>query len=199
MRADRNKALFLDRDGVINVDTGYVDGPERFEFTHGIFDLCRAAQSLGYLLIVVTNQAGIARGYFSESDFQNLTNWMKRRFVEDGVRITQVYHCPYHPEFGQARYKWDSPDRKPNPGMLVRAQSDLNLDLALSLLIGDKLSDIEAANAAGVGTPILLQSQTAESNAANGMCHVFGSLDEIRLNFFAPKTVPVDAGSQTTA
>ena len=192
MATSYRKALFLDRDGVINVDSGHVHQRELFEFNPGIFELCRAAEALGYLLIVVTNQAGIARGYYSESDFLELTNWMTARFREKQVNITRVYYCPYHPELGIGKYRYDSPDRKPNPGMLLRAQSDLNLDLASSVLVGDKLSDIQAAKAAGVGTQILLQQANRELPAedagpvtATDRGYVCGSLDEIRLKCFS--------------
>lgn len=183
MTAARNKALFLDRDGVINVERGHVHRRESFEFIPGIFELCLAAQEMGYLLVVVTNQAGIARGYYSESDFNDLTNWMLDRFLEKNVRITRLYYCPYHPVFGIGNYRYDSPDRKPNPGMLLRAQSDLNLDLGASLLIGDKLSDIQAGWAAGVGTQIWLSPQN--SNCEVNACHVSPSLDDIRSRFFS--------------
>jgi D-glycero-D-manno-heptose 1,7-bisphosphate phosphatase len=185
MSAGRNKALFLDRDGVINVDTGHVHHRESFEFIPGIFELCRAAQTLDYLLVVVTNQAGIARGYYSESDFNDLTDWMMGKFEENGVRIRRLYYCPYHPVFGVGKYKHDSPDRKPNPGMLLRAQSDLDLDLGASILIGDKLSDIQAGCAAGVGTQILLSSECTRSESQKTLCHVSPSLDDIRRRFFS--------------
>lgn len=197
----RKKALFLDRDGVINIDAGYVHRPALFEFMPGIFELCRAAQNSGYLLIVVTNQAGIARGYYSEADFRDLTDWMKHRFLENGVHIARVYHCPYHPVFGEGPYKRESHDRKPNPGMLLRAQSDFNLDLASSLLVGDKFSDIEAARAAGVGVPILLQLPKPRPEANTGSDHAFESLEQIRLRFFPTdedsdgRTHPVRASS----
>src|ERR1700691_1426962 len=97
MTAPKNKALFLDRDGVINVEQGYVHRRETFRFREGIFELCRNAQALGYLLIVVTNQAGIARGYYTELEFHDLSEWMIKRFAEEQIQIARVYFCPYHP------------------------------------------------------------------------------------------------------
>lgn len=185
MTAGRSKALFLDRDGVINVEHGYVHHRENFEFIPGIFELCRAAQGLGYLLVIATNQAGIARGYYSESDFNDLTEWMMAQFIENEVKVARLYYCPYHPVFGVGRYKFDSPDRKPNPGMLLRAQSDLNLDLGSSVLIGDKFSDIQAACAAGVGTQILLSAQAPDGEPPRPSFHVAPSLHDIRCEFFS--------------
>jgi D-glycero-D-manno-heptose 1,7-bisphosphate phosphatase len=180
------RALFLDRDGVINVDRGYVHRREAFEFQDGIFDLCRAAQSSGYCMIVATNQAGIARGYYSEADFFELTRWMVGEFAAQAISIARVYYCPYHPIHGIGTYKADSPDRKPRPGMLLRARADLDLDLASSMLIGDKATDIEAAEAAGVGTSILLTSGMADVIDVPSGCRVADSLDQIRREFFAP-------------
>jgi D-glycero-D-manno-heptose 1,7-bisphosphate phosphatase len=145
------RALFLDRDGVINVEKNYVHRIADFDFVPGIFDFCATAQHLDFLLIVVTNQAGIGRGYYSEADFQRLTEWMVGRFRECGIRIDRVYHCPYHPTAGIGRYRRDSYDRKPNPGMLLQACADFDLDPAQCVLIGDKVSDIQAGNAAGIG------------------------------------------------
>jgi D-glycero-D-manno-heptose 1,7-bisphosphate phosphatase len=146
-----NVALFLDRDGVINVDKSYVWRIDDFEFLPGIFQLCRAAQTVGLLPIVVTNQAGIGRGYYTEQDFQTLTEWMLAEFRARGIGIGRIYHCPYHPTEGIGDYRRESPDRKPNPGMIFRAQHDLDLDLSQSVLVGDKDSDIDAGRAAGVG------------------------------------------------
>jgi D-glycero-D-manno-heptose 1,7-bisphosphate phosphatase len=181
----RDKALFLDRDGVINVERGYVHRPESFEFIPGIFELCRAAQSLGYLLIVVTNQAGIARGYYSEADFGALTDWMMDRFMEQNIEIARVYYCPYHPVFGVGEYQRDSPDRKPNPGMLLRAKSEWNLDMASSILIGDKASDMEAGGAAGVGTLIFFSAEVPNLEPRETLYHISPSLDDTRLKFFS--------------
>jgi D-glycero-D-manno-heptose 1,7-bisphosphate phosphatase len=187
MNACRNKALFLDRDGVINVERGHVHRRESFEFMPGIFELCRAAHSAGYLLIVVTNQAGIARGYYSEADFSALTDWMMDRFSEQNIKISGVYYCPYHPVFGVGEYRRDSPDRKPNPGMLLRAKSESNLDMASSILIGDKDSDMEAGSAASVGTLIFLSADVPNVEPRETPYYVSPSLDDIRLRFFSSR------------
>lgn len=143
-------ALFLDRDGVINIDHAYVCKPENFQFVEGIFELCRTAKQLGFLLCVVTNQAGIGRGFYSEDDFLSLTEWMCQAFSAEGVIIDKVYFCPTHPEHGIGDYKIASPFRKPGPGMLLQAAKELDIDLARSVLIGDKTSDIQAGIAAGL-------------------------------------------------
>jgi D-glycero-D-manno-heptose 1,7-bisphosphate phosphatase len=178
------KALFLDRDGVINIDRGYLHRREEFEFQDGIFDLCRAADARGYLLLVVTNQAGIARGYYSESEFLNLTRWMVDEFTSRDIHICKVYYCPYHPEYGVGQYKVDSPDRKPGPGMLLRAQAEFDLNLPRSVLIGDQLSDIRAAISAGVGTRIWLK-QHSDGSDAIADCHTAVSLLEIQHRFLS--------------
>lgn len=149
--APHRKALFLDRDGVINVEKNYVYRIEDFEFLPGIFGLCTIAQQRGFLLVVITNQAGIGRGYYSEADFNRLTDWMLEEFQAHDIKIDRVYHCPYHPTAGIGEYRRESFDRKPNPGMILKARQEFNLNLSQSVLIGDKNSDIEAGRAAGVG------------------------------------------------
>lgn len=150
-----NKAVFLDRDGVINVDHGYVYRKEDFEFVDGIFELCRYFQEQGYLLIVVTNQSGIARGMYTEDQFQELTDWMVRQFQEQGIEIAKVYHCPHHPEFGATETR-DCECRKPKSGMIREAITEFDLDPRVSLLIGDKDSDIIAGQHAGLAGLYLL-------------------------------------------
>lgn len=148
-------ALFLDRDGVINVDHGYVGRPEEFEFVDGIFDLCRVATERDYLIVVVTNQAGIGRGYYTEQEFHALSAWMCDAFLAQAIKIARVYFCPYHPEHGIGDYKRESGFRKPGPGMILEAARDFNLDLPSSVLVGDKASDVTAGMAAGVGRNFL--------------------------------------------
>jgi D-glycero-D-manno-heptose 1,7-bisphosphate phosphatase len=144
------KALFLDRDGVINIDKNYVYKIEDFEFIDGIFDTCKTYQANDYLIFVITNQAGIARGFYTEDDFWKLTDWMVAQFAKNGVTITKVYFCPHHPKFTG---KCDC--RKPNPGMILKAQQEFNIDLSNSTLIGDKQSDIDAGSNAGILNLIL--------------------------------------------
>lgn len=155
------KALFLDRDGVINVDVGYIWRPEDFIFTDGVFEACRQARALDYHLVVVTNQAGIGRGLYSEEEFQLLSEWMCARFADERVDIARVFHAPTHPEEGIGIYRRESIDRKPGPGMLLKARDALGLDLAASALVGDRESDIEAAISAGVGQKLLVDSAAA--------------------------------------
>jgi D-glycero-D-manno-heptose 1,7-bisphosphate phosphatase len=139
------KALFLDRDGVVNVEKHYVHRVEDFEFMGGILELCSRFQEKGFEIVVGTNQAGIARGLYSIEDFRTLTSWMTDRFAERGVRVAGVYHCPHHPKFDV-----HCDCRKPEPGMLLRARDDLDLDLSGSVLLGDKESDLEAGRRAGL-------------------------------------------------
>jgi D-glycero-D-manno-heptose 1,7-bisphosphate phosphatase len=152
----RPRAVFLDRDGIVNVDKGYLHKVEEFDFIEDIFDFCRAAEARGFLLIIVTNQAGIGRGHYTEDQFHALTAWMTERLAEQGVRIAKVFFCPYHPTEAKGTYLRDSFDRKPNPGMLLQARDEFELDMQASILVGDKLSDIEAGRRAGVGRLCLI-------------------------------------------
>ena len=153
------RALLLDRDGVINVNHGYVHSPENFEFIEGIFDLAKEAHAQQYKLVVITNQAGIARGFYSEQQFHELSSWMCKQFVSQGLPIARVYFSPFHPTEGLGVYKRDDDSRKPRPGMILQAKHELNLDLENSILIGDKASDIQAGIAAGVGCNILFSKE----------------------------------------
>lgn len=158
----KNRALILDRDGVINVDHGYVHRPEDCEFVEGIFDMVRAFAERGFLIVIATNQAGIGRGLYSEEDFQAFMAWMREEFRRRGIEIAAIYHCPDHPTAGVGVYRRENPWRKPGPGMFLQAAQDLDLDLSQSWCVGDKLSDIEAARAAEVGMPVLFNPAAAE-------------------------------------
>lgn len=153
------KALFLDRDGVINVNHGYVHKRDEFDFIDGIFDLVRHACQQQFKVVVITNQAGIGRGYYTEVKFHQLTDWMCEQFSAAGAPISRVYYSPYHPTAGIGEYLKDDYSRKPHPGMILQAQEDMAIDLSCSVLIGDKVSDIQAGTAAGVGKNILFASQ----------------------------------------
>ncbi|NMP17745.1 D-glycero-beta-D-manno-heptose 1,7-bisphosphate 7-phosphatase [Thalassotalea sp. Y01] len=154
-----NKALFLDRDGIINVDHGYVYKAADFEFVDGIFTLCQKANEKGYDIFVITNQSGIARGLYSEQDFFELSRWMSERFAEHDVIIKDVYFCPHHPVKGNAPYKKQCQCRKPEPGMILKAAQQHNIDLQNSIFIGDKTSDMVAAQRAGIESRVLVSSR----------------------------------------
>ncbi len=138
-----HKALFLDRDGVVNVDVGYAHRIRQIEFMPNIFDVCRVAHAAGEKIIIITNQSGIGRGYYSEADFHVLMAWMKEKFAAEGCPLTAYYFCPHTPEDG-------CNCRKPKPAMILQAAKDWSIDLAASRLIGDKESDLEAGRAAGI-------------------------------------------------
>jgi len=151
-------AVFIDRDGVINVDGGYVSTPEDFHFIDGVFAACKHFSNCGYELFIVTNQSGIARGYYTEDDFHRLTGWMLEQFVSHGVRIRKVYFCPHHPDKGYAPYVGPCECRKPAPGMLLQAIREYDIDPAASIMLGDKAADMQAATAAGIGRRVLVLS-----------------------------------------
>lgn len=155
-------ALFLDRDGVINHEVGYLYRSSEVRWIEGIFPLCRTAVSLGYRLVVVTNQSGIARGYYSMADFDALTTWMRVEFEREQAPLDAVYCCPYHPEHGVGKFRCEHEDRKPSPGMLRRAARELGVDLSQSVMVGDRCSDVGAANAAGLRQAFLLRGTEPE-------------------------------------
>ena len=144
-------AVFLDRDGVINVDHGYVSTWEQFEFLAGVPEALRELQDAGYLLIVVSNQSGIGRGYYSECDLHTLNQAIAEHLSNTaGVTLSGFYHCPHHPTEAEGEFRQQCDCRKPAPGMIQQAALDHGIDVKTSLLVGDKDSDIEAGRAAGV-------------------------------------------------
>ncbi len=140
-------AVFLDRDGVINEDIGYLHRIDDFRFTQSALVAARQLHQMGYALVVVTNQSGIARGYYTDADYQQLTTWMCEQFRSAGAPLTAVYHCPHHAEQNSGE---QCECRKPLPGMLLKAAADHQLDLSRSLMVGDKEDDVRAGRNAGV-------------------------------------------------
>lgn len=175
---NEKRAFFLDRDGVINIDHGYVHRPDQFDFIEYIFELCHKAVDYNYLLIVVTNQAGIGRGYYTEQSFLALNKWMLQQFKTKGIPIADVLYCPHHPKHGVGQYKKDSFDRKPNPGMLLSAKNKYALDLDRSIMIGDKDSDMLAAKKAGVGIRCHYLDALNKSNESDSATHIIHKLYE---------------------
>jgi D-glycero-D-manno-heptose 1,7-bisphosphate phosphatase len=153
------KAAFLDRDGVINHDSGYVYKASELSFIEGVFDACCKLQEAGYLIVIVTNQSGVARGFYTEQDVITLHNWMDAQFKSHGVNVSRFYFCPHHKDQGQGVYRLDCPYRKPNPGMLLKAAEDLNLDMSMSIMIGDRESDILVGQNAGVSSTVWISSE----------------------------------------
>lgn len=163
----RGKALFLDRDGVVNEEIGYLHRIEDVVFVPGIFSLCRTAMRLGYCLVIVTNQAGIARGYYDEAAFERLMAWMQEELLAQGIELDAVYFCPFHPEHGIGDYKREHEDRKPGTGMLRRAMKELEVSLADSVMVGDRCSDVVAANSAGLRQAFLVAGTEQARCAGN--------------------------------
>jgi D-glycero-D-manno-heptose 1,7-bisphosphate phosphatase len=164
------KALFLDRDGVVNVEKEYLYKIDDFELIDDIVEVCRKYQNQGFLIIIVTNQSGIARGYYREEDFALLSQWMVEHFKTLGVTLSHIYHCPHHESIDGA-----CECRKPAAGMFLKAQKEFDIDMKHSVMIGDNERDIEAALKAGVRTNYLL-SPTAISSKATQVIHSLGEL-----------------------
>lgn len=171
-------ALFLDRDGVINEEAGYLYRREDVRWVEGIFDLVRSARHLGLKVVVVTNQSGIARGLYTTEEFLDLMQWMRGCFWSKGAELDGIYHCPYHPIHGIGKWKREHMDRKPGPGMLLRAARDLDLDLRRSVLVGDRCSDMGAAQAAGLQKAFLMHG--TETGPCSGAVTPVTSLADVQ-------------------
>lgn len=154
-------AIFLDRDGVINQDTGYVSKRDDFIFIDGVIDAMKLLKEKGYQLVIITNQSGIARGLFSEDDFIRLTEWMDWSLSDRGVDLDGFYFCPHHPNEGSSENTQACDCRKPAPGMFIDAIDDLGINAGASYMVGDKVSDLQAAQAAGVGHLTLVRTGKA--------------------------------------
>ncbi len=149
MKKQKNRAVFLDRDGVINEDSGYVYKIKDFFFKDGIFEVLKKLQDLDYLLFIVTNQSGIGRGYYKEDDFLKLSAWVKKEFEKKDIKIEKIYYCPHTPEN-------NCNCRKPKNGMFEKAIKEFDINTENSWMVGDKPSDIEAANRSGIYNTILI-------------------------------------------
>jgi D-glycero-D-manno-heptose 1,7-bisphosphate phosphatase len=147
-------AVFLDRDGTLNVEKEYLHRIEDWEWIPGAVEAIRKINRMGWLAIVVTNQAGVARGYYAEGDVRALHGKVDNMLAAEGAHIDGYYYCPHHAEYGETR---NCACRKPAPGMLLAAQRDFGIDLSHSYMIGDKALDVEAALRAGV-TPVLVMT-----------------------------------------
>jgi len=165
------KVVFLDRDGVINEEVGYLHKIEDFKFIDGVMESCNYIQSLGFQIIVITNQSGIARGKYREEDFHEVNKWMLDKFQKENVRILDVFFCPHVQEDNCLC-------RKPKPGLLINAKEKYDINMTNSWMIGDKEADIEAANNAGIGNTILVRSGHEIDEKNTNATHIFDSILE---------------------
>ena len=167
------KTIFLDRDGVINKEINYLHKIDDFEFIDGIFDACLYFQSLGYKIIIITNQSGISRGYYSHSDYQKVTQWMLDQFKYKNINILDVFHCPHGPDS-------TCDCRKPKPGMFLKAKDKHNTDMAKSWMIGDKERDTIAANSAGIDNTILIRSSHRIDESNSNAKIILDSIQQVK-------------------
>ena len=152
------RTLFLDRDGIINIDKGYVYKIKDFVWTDGIFEFLNAAISLDFQLFVVTNQSGIGRGYYTENDFHILTQFMLGILKQNGICIRHVFYSPYHPDAEIEAYRIDHETRKPNPGMFYAARDRYGIDFSNAVMVGDRESDAIAAYSAKISHIAIVNS-----------------------------------------
>lgn len=173
------KAIFLDRDGTLNIDYGYVHQIDDFQFIEGSIEALQQLKAMGYLLVLVTNQSGIARGYFSEDQFLQLTEWFDWSLADRGVDFDGIYYCPHHPE-GKGEYRQDCDCRKPKSGMLLQAMKELKIDPEHSFMVGDKMEDLQAGLGANVRYKILVKTgKPVTSEGENLADYVIPSVAEL--------------------
>jgi D-glycero-D-manno-heptose 1,7-bisphosphate phosphatase len=172
------KTIFLDRDGVINIEKNYLYKIEDFEFINGVFSTCEYLKELGYEIIIITNQSGISRNLYSENDFKKLTFWMRGQFSANGVEILDVFYCPHLPTEKCSC-------RKPEPGMLIEARIKYNIDMENSWLIGDKEVDISAAINANITNSILVRSGHKLDEKSSKAKYIINSINDLREVIFS--------------
>ncbi len=178
--SEKNKAIFLDRDGVINKEVSYLSNPEMFEFIEGSIEALKILKQKTYLLIIITNQAGIARGYFTEETLKAIHKKMINNLIQNGVELDDIYYCPHHPDFTGS-----CGCRKPNPGMILKAKLKYNIDLTQSYVIGDTLNDIQTGQAANCKTVLVLTGYGKEEQKKIGSIipdMIFKNLKEFAIN-----------------
>ena len=183
-------AVFLDRDGVINVDVGYLYRPEEFRFIEGSAEALRIMKQKGWKLVMVTNQSGIARGFYTEQQYLVLDRYMRDQLSGMGAALDGSYYCPHHPEFGPDKYRKVCSCRKPKPGMLLKAAEDLDIDLGRSYMVGDRYSDLLAGRNAGVaktvlvrtGEPVTGEAAAASDYVLNNLLELADFLPEVKQN-----------------
>lgn len=185
-RQVNRRALFLDRDGVLVRDHGYVHRVEDLCLLPGVVAGLRRFQQAGYLLVVVTNQSGIARGLFSENDYARFTAALQQELAASDVKLDAVFHCPHLPTATVPSYALDCDCRKPRPGMLLRAIREFAVDPSLSLMVGDRESDLQAGRAAGVGHTFLISAD--ERSAVSPVDIAFPNLDALSVHFLSADT-----------
>ena len=162
----KRRAVFVDRDGTINLEKEYLHTPDEFEFIPGAPEAIRILGEAGFLVIVVTNQSGVARGYYGEEDVLRLHRYMDELLAREGAKVDAYFYCPHHPDNGAGKYRIECACRKPLPGMLLQAAAELGVNLSESWMIGDKMADIEAGSAAGCSSALVLTGYGAEEQAA---------------------------------
>lgn len=173
---NNKKAVILDRDGTINIDYGYVGGKDKFVYLDGAVEGLKRLSKAGVSLIIVTNQSGIARGYFSESQYEELTGWMIDDLKSKGIEIDATYYCPHHPEADVEDYKIDCDCRKPKLGLFEKAISDNDLDLDELFVIGDSYRDVALCDKYRSVRGIVLYSDHSEQK--ENIRYIEGGLDE---------------------
>ncbi len=164
MSREKRRAVFLDRDGTINVEKDYLYRIEDFEFIPGAPEAIKRLKDAGFLVIVVTNQSGVARGYYTLEDVDRLHAYIQEKLADIGTSIDAFYVCPHHPTEGVGKYRADCDCRKGKPGMLLQAAEDFDIDLERSCMVGDKEADIEAGKSAGCRPQLVLTGYGRETN-----------------------------------
>lgn len=161
------KACFLDRDGVLIEEVNYIKSPDQVKIIPGVFDALKKLREKGYLCIVISNQSGVARGYFKEGDVAKIQDRIDGFLTEKGLKIDGYYNCPHHPGGTVSEYKKDCDCRKPKPGLILKAAKEHSIDLSKSFMIGDKFSDIKAAENAGCHTAIMVRTGHGEEQISS--------------------------------